>query len=244
MSSFVIKGRQVWLGGYRFDNQLNMAAVSAGRDDLDATVLSSNTRIHKAGVKTAGFAVEGFWESGDDSIDEQLHTNLDIQDLPVLFAAMNGSVGEIGYFMKTQQLSYNQDMANAELHKVTAEGKPRGNLVRGTFEMNSTGLTASGDSAGVQLGQIDADTNQKLYAGLFVAAVGTGSVDVVIESDDNAGFTSPTTRITFAQATGVGAQILELAPGTDITDEYWRASYTIAGGAPSVDLAVVLGIQT
>jgi hypothetical protein len=63
----------------------------------------------------------------------------------------------------------------------------------------------------------------------------------VIQSDNAEAFTTPTARITFAQATAAGAQLLS-ANGA-ITDDWWRVNYTIAGTAPSFTFGVAIGIR-
>jgi len=64
----------------------------------------------------------------------------------------------------------------------------------------------------------------------------------VVQSDDAQAFLSPTDRITFAQATAIGAQWATPVSGA-ITDDWWRLSYTIGGTNPSFMVIVVVGIQ-
>jgi hypothetical protein len=69
------------------------------------------------------------------------------------------------------------------------------------------------------------------------------SIVVTIESDDNADFTSATTRFTFASKAAVGAEYLARVAGP-ITDTHWRAVYDVTGAADiSIKCAVLLGIQ-
>ena len=63
-----------------------------------------------------------------------------------------------------------------------------------------------------------------------------------VQSDDAVGFPSPTTRLTFAAATAIGAQQLTL-DGPIPTDTFWRINWTIAGTTPSVTALITLGIQ-
>ena len=55
------------------------------------------------------------------------------------------------------------------------------------------------------------------------------TLDVIVESDDNAGFTTPTTRITFTQVTTTPISYLSSLAGS-VTDTYWRMKWTISGG--------------
>lgn len=83
-----------------------------------------------------------------------------------------------------------------------------------------------------------------IYAAMHITAVsGTSpTLDMIIRSDDNADMSSPTTKITFAQKSAIGATW-----GTritaDIPDTYFQASYTIGGSDPSFTVAVNVAIQ-
>jgi len=52
--------------------------------------------------------------------------------------------------------------------------------------------------------------------------------------------TSATSRMVFAQATGITSEWLPLAGA--ITDDYWRLAVTVGGTTPSFNYVVVLGI--
>ena len=75
---------------------------------------------------------------------------------------------------------------------------------------------------------------------LSVAGTSTPTLTVIVQSDDNAGFTTPTTRISFTAATAVGAQWGSVAGA--LTDDYWRISYTISGTNPVFAFAVSAGV--
>lgn len=237
MASEIISGRPVWVGGYEFSNKMNTVALDHGADDIDATTLADSTHVHKAGLKSSGFSMEGFF---DEVIDEQLFGNLSLEDVPVAIAAQQGNAGEVAYFFKTIQGEYQHGGSVGELHTFTAGGNARGDLVRGSIHINGAVSTSSATS-GIQSGAVA--SGEKVRAALFVtAASGTSpTLDVVVESDDNGAFSTATSRITFAQATGVGAEILEL--DGPITDDYWRINYTLGGTGPGFTFMVVVGIQ-
>jgi hypothetical protein len=74
-----------------------------------------------------------------------------------------------------------------------------------------------------------ASNEYTIYASIHVLS-GTGTLDAVVESDNNSGFTTPTTRITFTQATGITGEWKTLEG--PVTDDYWRLNYTIGGDGP------------
>lgn len=81
-----------------------------------------------------------------------------------------------------------------------------------------------------------------MYVALHVLSVSgtTPSLTVIVQSDDNVGFTTPTIRISFTAATEVGAQWGSVAGA--LTDDYWRISYTISGTNPVFAFAVSAGV--
>jgi hypothetical protein len=237
--SQVISGRPVWIGGYEFSNQLNAVALDHGADDLDATSLADTTRVHKGGLKSSGFSIEGFYDP--ESIDNVMYANTGLEGVPVAVAAQQGNEGEKAFFFNTVQGEYQNGGAIGELRSFTAGGMSRGDLVRGSIHINGSAITSSGATTGIQATTVSSD--QRLFAALFVTSVsGTApTLDVTVQSDDNGGFSSASDQITFAQATQIGAQIIDLSG--PISDDYFRVDYSIGGIGPSFNFMVVIGIQ-
>lgn len=80
---------------------------------------------------------------------------------------------------------------------------------------------------------------QRLYAILNVTAAAGTNLAVKIQSDDNAGFTSPTDRITFSTVSATGWQYSSVA-GDLSTETYWRAVATIA--TVTFTFAIAIGV--
>jgi hypothetical protein len=103
---------------------------------------------------------------------------------------------------------------------------------------------ASGNGTARQIGAVA--SGKALYAALHViSSSGDGSqtLDVEIESDSADDFTgSETSRITFSQvATSVQSQWGSVDGA--ITDDWWRAKWTVGGtGSPEFDFVIALGI--
>ena len=66
------------------------------------------------------------------------------------------------------------------------------------------------------------------------------TLNMSVQSDDNSGFTTATTRLTFTAATTRSGEYKSAAG--PITDTYWRLSYSVSGTTPSVAFAVAIGI--
>lgn len=136
------------------------------------------------------------------------------------FQAVKGKVGEAAGF------------------EASAKGTTR--LARGVIaHPPGTARTTTGTGTANQIGALTA--SQGLYVNLHVYSVSgtTPSLTVRIESDNAVGFPSAVTVGTFTAATAVGGQHMRIAG--PITDDWFRAAWTISGTTPSFLFIVSLG---
>lgn len=238
MATEVLKNQKVFFGGYDLTGITNAVSLSSEAEAVDATVLGNNTRVNKGGLKTVAASIQGYFDA--DPYDSALYTNVGASDKP-LSIATSGTEGEAAYMFKCMIGSYNPSASIGDMFGFSLETAGAGNLIRGTLMENNTAITTTADGTGRQLGAIT--SGQKMYAALHVlgASGSSPTLDVTIESDDNSGFSSAATRITFSQATTIGAQYTTL--DGPITDDYWRVSWTVGGSTPSFNFVVVLGIM-
>lgn len=162
---------------------------------------------------------------------------------PLLIVPVGAAEGAAAYGGNAMLASYSPwtgAVGALARHNVVAGPWLDSPLVRGVFATKQT-VTATGNGTGHQVGAVT--SAQRVWAGVhFLTAGGTTpSCTVILESDDNAGFTSPTTRITFTAATARGAQWSSLAGA--ITDTYWRFRWTVSGTLPSFQIRGFVGIQ-
>lgn len=113
--------------------------------------------------------------------------------------------------------------------------------VQGFVAAPSAARTATGTGSAVTA--TGPTASQRVYAALAVTAASgtTASCTVKIQSAPASNFASPTDRITFTAATAAGWQFSSTSVG-EITDGYWRATWTISGATPSFTFAVLFGI--
>lgn len=239
MAEHVLSGGLILFDGLDLSNSLNQIVLDHSADSLDSTAIGHTTRRRIGGLRDVALGAAGFFEAAEP--DASLFAAAGVIDKVVQVAAAQVA-GSIAYFMRAMAGEYQPfggsvgDLAGFRL----AAGCSSERLVRGTLlEFNTRTTTANG--AGLQLGQVAA--GKRVYAGLNIVAVsgGTPSLTVKVQSDDNAGFSSPTDRIVFNAATGVGSQFLSAAG--PITDDYWRIVWTISGTTPSFKFAASVGIQ-
>lgn len=231
MGTFALNDAKIVLGGYDLSGYHNSLTVDYGIEPLDDTVFgTSGTRSFKPGLKTVGFEGNIFWDSlVDGAVFDRIQAAREV----MTFAASGIAEGDVVYSTRMVNAVYNP-------------GGEIGALLAGTFSGSSanTPLTrsrlaargskaASGNGVGFNLGATL--ITQRLYAALHVFSVGTNII-VTLESDDNSGFTTPTTRFTFSTATVIGAEWMELAG--PITDNWWRATWAPTGGAAQIYVTI------
>lgn len=234
-----------YLGGHDFTGDINQWSMDGGAEAKVKTTfgsakLNGGRNEYKMGLKTTALAMSGFTDMSATGQDVELFTaysartarvvtigNDEVEGSPCCMAQQltgsytpggGGAVGELSAFSWN---GFGSDSA----------GGVRGVLLKETGTVSATGATGTG----VQIGAVSA--TQYLYATLHLLGTAGTTITVVLESDDNAGFTSATTRITFGPLTAVGGTWATPVAGS-ITDTYWRfrvtaitGTWTVAGAA-------------
>jgi hypothetical protein len=112
-------------------------------------------------------------------------------------------------------------------------------FVKGVVAHPKAARSATGNGTAIAL--TGPTTSQRLYGALHVTAYsGITNLVVTVQSDDNVGFASPTTRLTFSTATGVTSEFASVA-GYGATETHHRIVYTITG-VGSVTFAAFIGV--
>ena len=230
-------------GGYQLAGHAKGVTLAVDVAALDTTPVSTTgwvTLIGGAKTVNVDMTLMADPEAGWDG---QTFANLGVADIPRSLCAGSAD-GSVAWLMRGIALSYvpvEGEPAGLAMARITGRSST-GPLARGRLlHPTSVARTSSSVGTGRQLGAVVA--GKTLYVALHVlTASGTApTLDVVLQSDDNSGFTSPTTQVTFSQRTTTGTHAFGSVAGA-ITDSHWRISYTIAGTTPSFTFAVVAGI--
>lgn len=240
MATSIYKNVKAYLGGRDISGDLNKVALSYGAELQDDTVFGDTTRSNKAGLKTIGAALEGFVQSdGTDAIEDIIWDKFATADEVLTISPESGAAAEVAFSFKSVLANYSPGGQVGDLYAFSVDANGTGTIYRGTI-METGAKTVTADGTARELGAVS--STQKLYASLHVIAASgtTPTLDVVIQSDDAQGFLSATNRITFAQMTTIGAQLLT-ADGA-ITDTWYRAVMTLGGTSPSFTVVIVVGI--
>lgn len=239
MAIQLLRDQKLWFSGHDLTGVMNAMALNYGAEMLDATVFGNKTRRRLAGLKTVRVNHQGYFDV--DAVDAALQTNIGIADQPMSFAS--GAVeGDVAYTFRSALSQYRPQAQVGNLLRFSVTGAATGDLIRGRLLAQQSGIDASGNVAGQNIGAVAA--GKSVFASLHVLSVADpgDTLDITIESDADGDFAAgATTRLTFAQASATGAE-WQSAPGA-ITDAHWRVAYSVAGSAPSFDFVVVMGIQ-
>lgn len=246
MPKTILTNVRLFAVGADLTGNSNKVELSTEVEAKDSTNYGSQGwKENLGGLASAEIAGEGQWEAGDPSkVDDASWAQLGGVG-PWSISANNGAaVGDLAYFTSALRSEYKLFESVGEVAPWTGTAKSSWPLVRGQFaHPPGTARTASGFGTSINLGAVPA--GKRLYAALHVLSVagtGTPTITAVVQSDNDPGFPSATTRLTFAGATAVGGQILR-TDGTAITDDWWQIAWTITGTTPSFLFAATLGIQ-
>ena len=241
MSKFVFNNGNVFSGGYDLSSNVTSVSLDITSDELDATTINSNGFKEKlGGLKDSALQLDGFYEAGANKPDALLGAS--IGNELIVSVVPEAGVGNIAYFMKSRLFSYNIFGSVGEITPFSvSKSNSSDKVVRGTIQLDGD-VTTTGASTGSNLGAVS--TGEKVYAAVHCTAVSgtsTPTISFVLQSDDNASFTSPTDVATFTDITAIDAQYV--SDDSTTSDTYWRLSYTITGTTPSFTVHASIGIE-
>jgi hypothetical protein len=242
----VLTNARLYAAGYDLSGAIASMAFQASVDAKDVTGFGETGRRFLPGLERAAFQHEGFFDADVGQPDPVFWSQLNLAGQPMAIVPAGPAVdGQAAYTMLAVVGAYTplQGGNVGEPIRFSVSGQADGPLARGVVALSPTvARTASGNGAAQSLGLLAA--GRRLTAQLHVLGIsGAGATfTAAVQSDDAVGFPSPTTRLTFAPATAIGAQQLTL-DGPIATDTFWRINFTIAGTTPSVIALITLGIQ-
>lgn len=235
MSTSVLKNALLLFDGRDLSGQSNVVGLDYGAEAKDDTTLADDTRSNAGGLKTAGFAAEGFF---DGAMDADLFAAVGVSG-SLISVAEGLTVGDRAYNLRAVAGEY-QPMGGqvGEMLEYSLNASARGNLQRGELLFHSPSEIITGVGSGLQAGAAATQVTAILHVfGVSVA----DTLDVVVESDVDNTFSTPATQITFAQAAARSAERI-VSVGA-VTDTWWRVSFTIGGSSPDFGFAVVLILE-
>lgn len=232
MSTFAFKDLATLVGGYDFTSDLNEASLEAPFDELESTVFGNSARQRKAGLEDIEAAMSGFWQAGTGAVDAEAFTRLGGTVQAVTQAPL-GTEATSAFMYQARSFSYqlgDEIGALLPFELSLRGGKGNGNpgLIRGQYAKARGSVSATGQLGSVvNLGAPTA--SQFVYATLHVLAAGT-TITVDVQSDDSAGFGTPTTRATIGPITTTGGTWMTRVAGPFAGETHWRFNVTAVTG--------------
>lgn len=233
MATRVLRDCGLFLGSYDLTGQMNKVRFEAMAEQLDNTAFSTGvavaTRTFEPGLTNFEASADGWFEASSSataSVDKRLFSEIGGNDslLTILPGGFDEDSPALAVLAETAK--YQPGGQVGELAKWTAEFKASSAPYGGKVFMTPLQKTATGAKAAkVQLGAVPAGSY--VVGQLHVFQFNGTSLDVIVRSDANASSGGETTRLTFAQATGITNERVSAAGA--ITDTWWDATWTFVG---------------
>lgn len=239
---------EILAGPYRLTGRSNTVELDFEAVQLDVTTFDSEGWMESiGGLMSMSSSVDGFYdadvlETGALTLDQHLFDTLAGAQMPLTIAPTKAD-GSVAYVAGVKRGSLDMlgqvgDVAPFSSAMFGDSVVGRGNLIHPA----NTTETAGGTGTGVQLGATA--SGQFLLVSVHVTALsGTSpSLDITVESDDNAGFTTAATVLNTGAIT-VPTSTLTLVAGP-VTDDWMRVTWTLGGTTPVARFGVAVALST
>ena len=222
-----------------FANELDM---SVNAEELDFTTFGSGGwRTKKVGLATHNCSIRGFQDYATTGVDPTFPiSGLGGLDTFTIAPSGGSAVGDPVFFGQGRLIDYTPLTGEVGAPAMFGFGwTGDAQLVRGQMLHPAAARTVTG--SGTTTTFTAPTATQSLYAAFHVLSVtGSGTITFTIQTDDNSGMTSATTRITSSGFTAVGHQFTSVA-GALTGETHIRVGYTITGFT-SVTFAASAGV--
>ncbi len=238
MAALALVDAQTFIHGFDFTAKTNSVTVNSEAEDLDATTFASGGyRARVAGLREVSSDHSGFW---DGPVDAYAWSSIGTVDRTVTVAP-RGTEGTPAYLYQAGQFSYEQfgDVGELTPFSISMSGSNAYGVVRGKLAKAKGTVSATGVLGSVV--QLTAPTaTQYVYATLHVFTAGT-TITVQVQSDNAAGFASPTTRGTIGPITTTGGTWMARVAGPFVGETHWRMQVSAVTG--SFEVAGAIAVQ-
>lgn len=249
MAAFSLTDVEIFAGGLPASCFSNTVDLTVDGEMVDATTFcSGGWRVMVPGLRTWSASFSGPQDfdatTAANTLDPDEHYQLTVgSTYPLMIVPQSAAEGAVAYAANARLNVYTPLTGSiGDLAEHNTEWGPvsYGPLFRGTYATKQT-VTSTGNGTGHNLGAVSATQTVGAAMHFLTAGGTTPNITVVLESDDNSGFTSPTSRVAFVAATARGAQMWFTSG--PITDTWWRFRWTVTGTTPSFQLRGFIGIQ-
>lgn len=242
MSLFALTDCTTWIAGHDFTTDSNKISVEVSVDDQDSTVFGSGGyKSRVGGLKDVDLSLEGFWQSATvDAVDPESFPDLGVADR-VITVSPTGVALAPAYLLQAGKFKYSigDQVGNLMPFKLDCSGTNGVGVIRGQVAKARGSVSGTGPLGSVlNLGAPSA--SQYVYAALHVFGTPGTTITVQIQSDDNSGMTTPTTRGTIGPLTAAGGTWLGRVAGPFAGETYWRMNVSAITGTFIVAAAIAI----
>lgn len=241
MTSFALVDATTWVHGYDFTTDMNRIGLNISVQELDSTTFGGGGyRSRIGGLRDVTAELGGFWQSATSAaVDPQAFPDLGTADRVVTMTP-TGVAASTAYMFQAGKFTYQLFGPIGEIAPFSlgmsgtnGVGVVRGQVAAAKQNVSGTGVLGSI----VNLGTISA--SQFLYATFFVFSAGT-TITVQLQSDDSAGFATPTTRATIGPLTTTGGTWATRTAGP-LSETHYRFNVSAITGTFQVAGAIGIG---
>jgi hypothetical protein len=244
MSKFTLQNVRLFAAGADYTTRNNRIEIGMEAESKDSTAFAaSGGTWHEelSGIRSSTITGGGQWEAGDTSMVDDSSFYTVGATVPVTVAPQTAADGALAYMTAYNRQAYTLGGQVGDVVPWTGTWAGTWAVARGMVIATPTIRTATGTGSIFQL-PVPVTAAQYAVGTLHLMSLTAGaSVTVTIQSAATIGFASPTTRLTFNAQAAIGGQVFRIAG--PITDQYWRASYTITGTTPSLLFMSAIGVS-
>lgn len=219
-----------YIAGADWTAQSNSLTLGVEVAQLDSTTFgSSGWQEPVGGLKAMDFSMAGFWNSAYDNVAQLESGQGLLLTQPYTFGSEE-TEGTPAFMFQAKRGQYTAGGQIGELKAFTlnAQGADSAGVVRGQLAKARGTVAATGAlGTGLNLGAVS--STQYLYATFHVISAGT-TITVIVQSDDNSNFTTPTTVATIGPLTSAGGTWMTRVAGA-LTDTYYRFNVSAITGS-------------
>lgn len=240
MAPIAVLSPFIYIHGHDFTGDENNFLASFTRAAKDKTTFrSAGWEEVQSGQYASSLEHSGFWQAAADSVDAAAFTDLGVANR-VHSAGMSEVEGQPALMWLAGFFTYSAFGQLGEIapFNLTSRGTDgvgpvRGQLAKALGNVSGTGQLGSVLNLGAPT------STQFVYCTVHIFTAGT-TITLQLQSDDNAGMSSPTTRATIGPLTATGGTYMTRLAGPFAGETHWRLNVSAITGTFSIAAAIAV----
>lgn len=221
--------------------QSNQFALKIDAQAIDYQVFQQSAKQRLPTDPAATLDHSGYWEGpGAGNLEKEIYDRLGANGTGQIAAILGASAAAPVCYVFPNAYSATLDLQAQTAQLLTVAGQwvvESGAFFRGQ-QLYTGPINATGAQGGQDFGALGTNGGRAWLWVHSIAGTATNAT-IAVQSDDNAGFGSPTARGTFTFSTA-GARAFEIA--LSAVERYLRINTTSLGGATSFTVSVIAGV--